>query len=134
MSTKDCKVIGRQLNIYESRINEVYELKTNMQELKLEDGDDMGEIRNWSNKIEGKIKKFDPIMAELREDLKQIKVSERREEEQELLSSKQRQFEVESELEKARYEQKFQCERRLEELKSTSPPMSRNQQRLSYQS
>ena len=61
-------------------------------------------------------------MAELREALKQIKLSERREEERELLSSKQRQFEVETELEKARYEQKFQYERRLEELKSTSPP------------
>eukprot|EP00795_Rhopilema_esculentum_P015888 gene15888-7220_t len=61
-------------------------------------------------------------MAEMRESLKQIKLSQRREEEQELLSSKQRQFEVESVLEKAKYEQKFQYERRLEELKSTSPP------------
>ena len=58
----------------------------------------------------------------MRESLKQIKLSEQREEEQELLSSKQRQFEVESELQKARYEQKFQYERRLEGLKSTSPP------------
>ena len=88
----------------------------------MENGDDVGEIRNWSNKIEAEIKKFDPIMVELQEALKQIKLSERREEEKELLSSKQRQFEVESELEKARYEQKFQYERRLQELNSTSPP------------
>ena len=121
LNTKDFKAIERQLKIYESKIEEVYELKTNVQELKLENDDEPGEIRNWSNKIEGEIKKFDHIMAEMRESLKQIKLSERREEEQELLSSKQRQFEVESELEKARYEQKFQYERRLEELKSTSP-------------
>eukprot|EP00795_Rhopilema_esculentum_P004345 gene4345-20561_t len=122
LNTKDCKAIERQLKIYESKIEEVYELKTNVQELKLENDDDPGEIRNWSNKIEGEIKKFDHIMAEMRGSLKQIKLSEQREEEQELLSSKQRQFEVESELEKARSEQKFHYERRLEELKSTSPP------------
>ena len=107
LNTKDYKAIERQLKIYESKIEEVYELKTNVQELKLENDDEPGEIRNWSNKIEGEIKKFDHIMAEMRESLKHIKLSERREEEQELLSSKQRQFEVESELEKARYEQKF---------------------------
>ena len=28
LNTRDYKVIGRQLNIYESRIEEVYELKT----------------------------------------------------------------------------------------------------------
>ncbi len=109
----------RQLKIYESKIVDVYGLKTNVQELKLENEDDPGEIRDWSNKIEGEIKKFDHSMAEMGESLKQIKLSERREEEQELLLSKQRQFEVESELEKARYEQKFQYEWKLEELKST---------------
>eukprot|EP00794_Sanderia_malayensis_P011501 gene11501-12696_t len=110
LNTNNCKAIERQLKIYESKIEEVYELKTNVQEQKLEDGEEPREIRNWSNKIEEEVKKFDHIMAELRESLKQIKLSERREEEEELLSSKQRQFEIESELEKAKYEQKFQYE------------------------
>ena len=70
LNTKDCKAIERQLKIYEYKIEEVYELKTNVQELKLENDDDPGEFRNWSNKIEGEIKKFDHIMAEMRESLK----------------------------------------------------------------
>ena len=46
LNTKDCKAIGRQLKIYESRIEEVYDLKTSVQELKLENGDDMGKIKD----------------------------------------------------------------------------------------
>ena len=54
LNTKDCKAIGRQLNIYESKIEEVYELKTSAQELKLGDGEDMGEIQTGATKLREK--------------------------------------------------------------------------------
>ena len=46
LNVKDYKAIGRQLKIYESKIEEVYELRTNVQELKLENEEDPGEIRS----------------------------------------------------------------------------------------
>eukprot|EP00794_Sanderia_malayensis_P000844 gene844-biopygen109 len=44
------------------------------------------------------------------ESVKQIKLSERREEEEQLLSAKQRQLEIESELEKAKFWNQFEAE------------------------
>eukprot|EP00794_Sanderia_malayensis_P000838 gene838-biopygen106 len=49
-------------------------------------------------------------MKELQESVKQIKLSERREEEEQLLSAKQRQLEIESELEKAKFWNQFEAE------------------------
>ena len=122
LDTKDCKGIERHLKIYESKIEEVFELKTKVQELKLEEGEDQEEIKAWSSKIDTEIKKFNPIMAELQKSVKEIISSERKEEEREPLLSKQRQHELQTELEKARYEQKLKFEKKLGEFKTNSIP------------
>ena len=88
----------------------------------MEEGEDQEEIKAWSSKIDTEIKKFNPIMAELQKSVKKIKPSERKEEERELLLSKQRQHELETELEKARYEQKLKFEEKLGEFKTNSIP------------
>ena len=88
-----------------------------MQELKLEDEVDSGEVRSWSNKISEKIKEFEPIVAELRGVLTEIKQNYRSEEEKVLLLAKQKLFEQEAEFEQAKFEERIKQEQKLEEIK-----------------
>eukprot|EP00794_Sanderia_malayensis_P000965 gene965-biopygen216 len=113
---KEKESIERQLGIYERRITEIHELKCDVQELKLEDGEEPGELRSWSNKICDNIKEFEPIIAELRAVLTEIKQLDRSEEEKSLLLAKQKLFEQEAQFEQAKFEEKIKRERKLEEI------------------
>ena len=86
----------------------------------MEEGEELDEIKAWSSEINNEIQKFNPIIEELQQFVKGIKSSERKEEERELLLSKQRQHEKETELEKARYEQMVKIEKKLGECKANS--------------
>ena len=123
LNTKDRKGIERHIKIYESKIEEGFELKTKLQKLKLEEGEELNEIKAWSSKINNEIQKFNQIIEELQQFVKEIKSSEGKEEERELLLSKQRQHEMETELEKARYEQMIKFEKKLGECKANSNPI-----------
>ena len=48
--------IERQRKTLQTKLEEVHALKVKMQELKLEKGEELDEIREWSSTIEGKIR------------------------------------------------------------------------------
>ena len=53
------KSIERQLSIYESKIDVIYVLKTNLTELKLGNGEEEAKVRVKSNKIQQDVKKYE---------------------------------------------------------------------------
>ncbi|XP_065070928.1 uncharacterized protein LOC135695688 [Rhopilema esculentum] len=117
LSRKDKVSIERQLGIYEKKITEIHDLKCEVQELKLEDEVEPTEVRLWSNKISEKIKEFEPVIAELKGVLTEIKQNDWSEEEKVLLLAKQKLFAQEAEFEQAKFEERIKQERKLEEIK-----------------
>ncbi len=118
LETRDSTAIRRQLNIYGTRIEEILELKTIIQEAKIDEDNDPEEIRAWSSSIDKNVKEFNPIMAEMKAALKEIKEQEQSEEEKQFLFTKQKQLEVENKMEREKLEQKLKFERKLEEMKT----------------
>ena len=125
LARRDKESIERQLGVYEKRISEIHDLKCDVQELKLEDEVDPTEVRSWSNKISEKIAEFEPIIAELKGVLTEIKQNYRSEEEKVMLLAKQKLFEQEAEFEQAKFEERIKQERKLEEIKQGSQASTR---------
>ena len=126
LARRDKESVERQLGIYEKRITEIHDLKCDVQELKLEDEADPTEVRSWSNKISEKIAEFEPIIAELKEVLTEIKQNFRSEEEKVMLLAKQKLLEQEAEFEQAKFEERIKQERKLEEIKQGSQTSTRS--------
>ena len=85
--------------------------------MKLEDEADPTEVRSWSNKISEKIAEFEPIIAQLKGVLTEIKQNYQKEEEKVMLLTKQKLFEQEAEFQQAKFEERIKQERKLEEIK-----------------
>eukprot|EP00112_Aurelia_sp_Birch-Aquarium-sp1_P004317 Seg1487.14 transcript_id=Seg1487.14/GoldUCD/mRNA.D3Y31 product="hypothetical protein" protein_id=Seg1487.14/GoldUCD/D3Y31 len=111
------KDIVRQLRIYESKLDEIQDIKTAIQELKLEQGEDPDKVRKWRADLEVEIRKFHPYTDKLSNALHDFKQREQREREEELNQAKQRQFETEIELEKLKFKQRLELEAKLEEIR-----------------
>ena len=112
------KVIVRQMRIYDSKLDEIQDLKTTIQEVKLEEGEDPDEVRKWRADMETKIRKFEPFIERLNSALGYFKQKEQQEKEEELKQAKQRQFEIEIELEKLKFKQRLELEAKLEEIRA----------------
>ena len=54
LNTKEKDAVTRQIGVYEKKVTEIYELKLSIQELKLAEGQDPGEIRAWTNETQAK--------------------------------------------------------------------------------
>lgn len=106
---KDQKEIERQFKVYETMLDEIQELKIQIQELKLEAGDGPAEVRKWRNELEGKLKDFLPIITGMKIIIENFKDD-----------AKRRQNQAELELEKLKFEQRLQLETKLVELKEKS--------------
>ena len=66
LETEDVKAIERHGSALESIIDKMYQLKSQVQELRIENYEDPAEIRSWSENLEALIGKFE-------ETLKQVK-------------------------------------------------------------
>ena len=66
--SKLIKPIQRQRKLLESKVEECHELKTEVQELKLERGDDEEDIKAWSVEIEKRLTEYEKVVGGL-EDL-----------------------------------------------------------------
>ena len=66
--SKLIKPIQRQRKLLESKVEECHELKTEMQELKLEQGNDKEDIKAWSVEIEQRLAEYEKVVRGL-EDL-----------------------------------------------------------------
>ena len=111
------KDIVRQLRIYESKLDEIQDIKTAVQELKLEAGEHPDKVRKWRADLEVEIVKFQPYIERLSSALHDFKKREQHEKEEELIQAKQRQFEMEIELEKLKFKQRLELEAKLEEVR-----------------
>ena len=59
LESRSFAAIERQRKTLETKLEEVHALKVKMQELKLEKGEELDEIREWSSTIEGKLVDFE---------------------------------------------------------------------------
>ena len=60
--SKLIKPIKRQRKLLESKVEECHEFKTEVQELKLERGDDDEDIKSWSVKIEQRLTEYEKVV------------------------------------------------------------------------
>lgn len=106
----------RKIKVLQDKIGEIQELETKIQEAKIENGEDTGNIREWSNKIESDISKYEASVAELNALIKDIQrnESEQLKREEEDLASKLRhqKFEEEMKFEEAKLQQKLSYEKK----------------------
>ena len=64
--SKLIKPIQRQRKLLESKVEECHELKTEVQELKLERGDDEEDIKSWSVEIEKRLMEYEKVVRGLK--------------------------------------------------------------------
>ena len=101
VDSADLKAIERHVSVLESIIEKVHELKLEVQEIKIESGDEIGKVRLWTETIETELGKFENITKEVRHVVSEIK----RKEGEKLDEEKRRRvLEDEIELEKAKLE------------------------------
>jgi len=93
LEKKEKEAVTRQIGVYEKKVREICELKLDIQELKLAEGQDPGEVRAWAQETQTKIKEFDAVIAKLKDTLSEIHRKERSGEEKLVLISKQKLFE-----------------------------------------
>ena len=106
MGRKDPKEIERQLKVYETKLDEFQDLKVQIQETKLEEGEDPADVRKWRIDIEDNLKDCLALVSGMRDTLEGLRNEK-----------KKKQHESELELEKARFLQRLEHESKLVELK-----------------
>ena len=111
--------LERQPKILEKRLEEVHNLKVEIQDAKLERSEKAEYVKAWSEDIEAKLVKFEQLVNSVEKITKEIKRKEMEEEKQAELKftaqMKENQFEKELRFEKEKYEKKIQLEKKLEE-------------------
>ena len=117
LKRREYEAVSRQLGIYKKRVNEIQDVKLSIQELKLDEGEDPSEVHAWSNKISSEMNNFEPIIAEMKTAMEEIKRETIRTEENSVLVAKQKLFQQEREFKQARSEEKMKQERILAEMK-----------------
>lgn len=106
-------LLERQPKILEKRLEEVHNLKVEIQDAKLERGEKAEDVKAWSEDIEAKLVKFEQLVNSVEKITKEIKRKEMEEEKQaELKFTAQMK---ENQFEKEKYEKKIQLEKKLEE-------------------
>ena len=99
--SKDLKAIERHVNVMQSIIDKIHELKVQVQGIKIEGSESATDVRVWSQDVETKVRKFEQSVNEVREVANHIKHSEK--EKLEEIKCKQV-LEEQIELEKAKLE------------------------------
>ena len=100
------KELEKNLQSFEERLEEIHDLKSKVQELKLENEESMEEIQNWTDKHDEVIVQYDASIEELQNRIKELK--ER--------STEERKAEEEYN-EEIRIQKIYDEEKRIEEIK-----------------
>ena len=105
----------RKLKTLQEKIDEIQDLETKIQEAKIEKGENIQDIKEWSSKIESDISKYEASVLELNSVIRDIQKteSERVKQEEEDLASKIRhqKFQEEMKFEEAKLQQKLSFEK-----------------------
>eukprot|EP00794_Sanderia_malayensis_P000890 gene890-187_t len=99
----------RQINAYESKLEEIEELKLNIQELKIQAEEEPQEVRNWRKSISEKQKQFEPLLERLQTAIRGFEENDKKNKQQE----KEQEYEKEISLEKMKLQQRFEMEKQL---------------------
>eukprot|EP00794_Sanderia_malayensis_P015513 gene15513-17094_t len=103
------KSITRQIKAYESKLEEIEELKLNIQELKIQAEEEPQEVRNWRKCISEKQKQFEPLLERLQTAIRGFEENDKKNKQQE----KEQEYEKEISLEKMKLQQRFEMEKQL---------------------
>lgn len=116
MQDKHVPTMERRVKTLQDKINEVHELKTKVQEARIGKGDDIHDIREWSNKIDGGIRKYEASVLELSTVIKDLQKAEseqaKREEEDLAAKLRHQKFEEEMKFEEAKLQKKLNFEKK----------------------
>ena len=119
LETEDVKAIERHGSALESIIDKTHQLKLQVQELRIENGEDLAEIRTWSENLEAQIDKIESSLKQVKCVAADIRSAEEEKHEEE---KQKRIMDEEIELEKV----KFQACAKLEKSVKTSLEDSEN--------
>ena len=119
LESKNVLAITRQIKTLTAKVSEVHEIKVKIQELKLGKGENIEDIQTWNYDVENKLFAVEAQIAELDNSLKRINQmameAEKLKEDEMAAISRQKKFEDELKLEKAKLEQRIKYEKKLEE-------------------
>ena len=124
LESNNVTTMERKVKTLQGKIDEIHDLVTKVQEARIEKGDDIQEIREWSSKTENDIKEYEACVAELNSVIKNLQKteSERTKREEEELASELRhqKFEQEMKFEEAKLQQKLNFENKALESSKKS--------------
>ena len=66
LETEDVKAIERHGSALESIIDKTHQLKLQVQELRIQNNEDLAEIRSWSEDLEAQIEKFELSLKQVK--------------------------------------------------------------------
>ena len=119
LESKNVLAITRQIKNLTAKVSEVHEIKVKIQELKLGKCENIDDIQTWNYDVENKLFTVETQIAELDNSLKRINQkameAEKLNEDEMAAISRQKKFEDELKLEKAKLEQRIKYEKKLEE-------------------
>ena len=111
--------LERQRKIVERKVDEVHNLKVEIQEAKLQRGEKTGDIKEWTGEIDAALSKFEHSISEMEKIAKEIKRKKLEEEKQAELSftaqMKEKQFEKELQFEEEKHEKRLHLEKKFGE-------------------
>ena len=83
LETEDVKAIERHGSALESTIDKTHQLKLQVRELRIENNEDLEEIRSWSENLEAQIRKFDGTLKQVTQLAAEIRSTEEEKREEE---------------------------------------------------
>ena len=111
--------IERQRKTLATKVEEVHDIQVKVQERRIEKGDNLEGIQGWNTKIEDSVAAYEKAVADLDKSVKEIRDKEveaaKWREERVAAEIREKKFEEELRLEKAKLEQRFKYERKIEE-------------------
>ena len=119
LETEDVKAIKRHWSTLESIIDETHQPKLQAQELRIENNEDLAEIRSWLENLEAQINKFEGTLKQVKyvaANIRSAKEEKREEEKRKRIMNEEIKFE----------KAKFQARAKLEKSLKTSLENSEN--------
>ena len=77
----ELKSLERQEKVFRELIDSIHEQKVLIQTAKIEKGENPEDVTQWTPEIEGKIAKYEKVMAELHGDVEKLQTKPREEDE-----------------------------------------------------
>ena len=121
LDKKNATSVERQKKTIEKTVQEIYEIKVKIQELKIQSGEDIEETTQWASKIDQELEICDEEVPTVNNKITEWKrdENEKAKQAEEQIAGKLREelFREQLQFDKAKHEQKVEHERELEELR-----------------